>query len=142
MIMPKMSVGRYAGTPVDQLPNSYLRWLITQDFPMDIIDAAEGKLKESDYNDLYLNVSRHAMDMFSKRFLERWIQSEKCKGEKGEGFATFVAKYAQEAWDNGIDVSKHRHQDDGVVKEWKGIKWVFGINQNCPDYKDVITIME
>lgn len=140
--IPKMEVGRYAGNPIDQLPNSYLRWIIGQDFPKPILDAAKTKLSQSDYNDLYLHVSRHAIDMFSKRFLFKWLQSENDKGDAGDGLATFITKRAQEAWERGEDVSKHRHQDDGVVKALGGIQWVFGVNPNFPDYRDVITVME
>lgn len=132
-----MVVGRYAGKPIDQLPNSYLRWMITQDFPKDWLECARRKLEESDYNDLYLHVSRHAIDMYSLRFLSVW-QSEAPE----MGLGTFIAKRAEEAWTSGTDVSKHRHQDDGIVKEWRGIKWVFGVNPNYPDYKDVITVMD
>lgn len=140
--IPVITVGRYAGTPIDQLPNSYLRWMITQDFPKDWLACAKRKLEESDYNDLYLHVSRHTIDMFSKRFLFKWIQSENNKGDDGDGLATYVAKQAEEAWDKGTDVSKHRHETDGIVKEYKDIKWVFGVNPNFPDYRDVITVMQ
>ena len=138
---PIITVGRYSGTPIDKLPNSYLRWMITQDFPKNWLEFARRKLEESDYNDVYLNVSRHATDMFSKRFIEQWIQSESHKEDKGDGIATYIAKQAQEAWEKGADVSKHRHKDDGIVKNHKGIKWVFNVNPNYPDYKDVITVM-
>lgn len=136
-----MNVGRYVGVPVDQLPNSYLRWVIGQSFPKEILDAAKKKLEQSDYGDLYLNVSRHAIDMFSKRFLGRWLQSEGSKDEDADGLATFIAKHAQEAWENGTDVSKHRHQDDGTMKELNGIKWVFNVSPSYPDYRDLITVM-
>lgn len=141
-LIPIMKVGRYAGVPVDKLPNSYLRWIITQNFSRDILEAAKQKLGESDYNDLFLSVSRHTIDMFSKRFLHVWIESENPKGKEMDGIATFIAKRAQEAWDKGKDVSKHRHQSDGVIKELDGIKWVFGVNPNYPDYRDVITVMQ
>ena len=131
-----MEVGRYAGVSVDQLPNSYLRWLVTQDFSKDIVECAIKKLKESNYDDLYLCVSRHAIDMYSQRFLSVW-QSEAPE----MGLASFIAKRAEEAWKSGKDVSKHRHQDDGIIKEWRGINWVFHINPNYPDYRDVITVM-
>ncbi|KKK92168.1 hypothetical protein LCGC14_2705630 [marine sediment metagenome] len=137
---PIIIVGRYAGTPIDKLPNSYLRWMITQDFPKDWLEAARKKLKESDYNDLHLNVSRHAIDMFSKRFIDRWLNSESSRSD-GDGLATYMAKLAEKAWEKGKDVSKKRHKDDGIVKEYLGIKWVFGVNPNYPDYKDVITVM-
>ena len=139
--IPIMKVGRYAGVPVDKLPNSYLRWLITQNFSKDILEVAKRKLEDSDYNDLFLSVSRHAIDMFSKRFLSVWVESESSKGEKMDGLATFIAKRAQEAWDKGTDISKHRYQKDGVVKEYNNVKWVFGVNPNYPDYRDVITVM-
>ena len=135
-----ITVGRYAGTSIDKLPNSYLRWMITQDFPKEWLEAARKKLEESDYNDLYLNVSRHAIDMFSKRFIGMWIASESPKSN-GDGLATYIAKLAEKAWEKGKDVSKKRHKDDGIVKEYLGIKWVFGVNPNYPNYKDVITVM-
>lgn len=139
--IPKILVGRYYGTPIDQLPHSYLRWMLTQDFPKDWLECAKEKLEKSNYNDIHLNVSRHAIDMFSKRFLVFWIQSEGDKGEHGDGIATFIVKLAQEAWENGEDISKNRHQDDGIIKSWKSMKWVFNVSPHFPDYKDVITVM-
>lgn len=140
-IVPAMPVGRYVGRPVDELPNSYLRWVITQNFPKAVLEAAKKKLGASVYNDLYLNVSRHALDMFSKRFLFYWMKRENHKGDAGDGLATFVAKFSQEAWEKGRDVSKNRHQNDGIVKEYEGIQFVFCVNPNFPDYKEVVTVM-
>ena len=134
--IPVMHVGRYAGTPVDQLPNSYLRWIIAQDFPKDILECAKRKIASSDYNNEFIHVTRHALDMFSRRFLHLWGDDQ-----RDVGIATFVAKLAQVAWNDGSDVSKHRHANDGVVKLLGDIKWVFGVNQQFPDYKEVITIM-
>ena len=135
-----MVVGRYIGVPIDKLPNSYLRWLITQNFSKEILDVARKKLEESDYNDLFLNVSRHALDMFSIRFLDVWLNSQQKKIDE-MGLASFIAQLADQAWKEGKDVSKRRHKDDGIVKELEGIKWVFNVNPQCPDYKDVITVM-
>ena len=140
--IPVMEVGRYAGRRVDTLPLSYLRWVISQDFSKDILECAIEKLKNSEYNDLPIDVSRHAIDMFSKRFLALWVGSEGKKEEGAIGLASFIAILAQEAWEKGEDVSKYRHQDDGVVKRWKDIKWVFGVNPNYPDYLSVITVMD
>lgn len=139
---PVITVGRYAGKPIDQLPNSYLRWMITQDFPKEWLDAARKKLEKSDYNDTYLSVSRHAIDMFSKRFLHKWVTHLREGGEDADGIATFLVKLAEQAWESGEDVSKRRHKDDGIVKQWKGIRFVFGVNPNFPDFKDVITVMD
>lgn len=139
--IPIMSFGRYIGKRVDTLPNSYLRWIMTQnDFPKEILECAKDKLSKSEFNDKFIEVSRHALDMFSKRFLDRWLQHVK-NNPNAYGFATFVVISAQEAWDGGFDISKNRYENDGTVKECNGIKWVFGINQDYPDFKTVITVM-
>ena len=139
--IPIITVGKYAGTKIDALPNSYLRWMMTQDFPKEWLDCAKEKLEKSSYNNLDINVSRHTIDMFSKRFLSVWLQSESDKGEDADGLATFIAKLSQEAWEKGEDVSKYRHKDDGTVKLYKDIQWVFDVNPNYPDYCAVITVM-
>jgi len=137
---PIMEVGRYAGKPVDSLPNSYLRWVIMQDFEPEILEAAKRKLEQSQYDNTYLNISRHAVDMFSVRFLSKWLGSE-AYAETKIGLNSFITKLAERAWELGEDVSKNRHQDDGIVKEYEGIRFVFAVSEMFPDYKDVITIM-
>lgn len=139
--VPKINVGRYAGTPIDQLPNSYLRWMLTQKFPKDWLEVAKRKLAASPYSNDYLSISRHAFDQFSLRFLDRWQAYLGTEQVKHDGMGTFIAKEAERAWSEGIDRSKRRHQDDGVVKELDGIKWVFGVSPTFPDYKDLITVM-
>lgn len=141
--VPKITVGRYAGTPIDQLPNSYLRWMLNQKFPKEWLDIARRKLKQSPYHNEYLTISRHAYDQFSLRFIERWqrYMADPATGVNPDGIGTFVTKLAENAWREGRDVSKRRHQDDGVVKEWEGIRWVFGVSPTFPDYKELITVM-
>lgn len=140
-------MGRYVGTPIDQLPNSYLRWMIGQKFPKEWLEIAKKKLDGSDWSDEYIHVTRHALDMFSIRFLNRWLDNPHPHvahrpAQRAEGgLATFMAKLAQEAWEKGRDVSKRRHQDDGIVRVLDGIKWVFSVNAQFPDYREVITVM-
>lgn len=133
--IPKINVGKYAGTRIDQLPNGYLRWMLTQDFPKEWLEIARQKLKDSPYSDEFLSVSRHTYDQFSLRFMDKFVD----RPDKAIGLGTFVAKEALRAWKEGIDVSKHRHQDDGICKELDGIVWVFNVSPQFPDYKDVIT---
>lgn len=110
--------------------------MISQDFPKEWLDIARKKLSESPYSDEYLNVTRHAYDQFSLRFLSMW----QTDGQE-MGIGTFIVKRAEEAWKAGEDVSKHRHQDDGIVKLWRGVKWVFRVSPMFPDYKELITCM-
>ena len=136
---PIMPVGKYAGTRVDALPMSYLRWMMTQKFPKHLLDAAQKKLSTSIYSNEYLQVSRHAYDRFSLRFLDRWLRVVR-SGEK-VGLGTYVARKALEAYEKGEDISKRRHQDDGIVRLYEGIKWVFNTSHDFPDYRDLITVM-
>ena len=138
---PIIDIGRYAGKPIDQLPVSYLRWLIMQDFPKEWVDAAKKKVEASQFHNDHMGVSRHALDMFSMRHLDKWIDWLAKPESSPIGIASFVAKMAQEAWENGKDISKHRHQDDGITKEFRGIKFVFQVSSNFPEYKEVITCM-
>lgn len=141
-ISPTITVGRYAGKRIDQLPNSYLRWLIQQDFPKAWKDAAIEKLAQSKYSNEYLSISRHAYDMFSLRYMHLWNRTLHVKqASEHVGFGTFVATMAQEAWEKGEDVSKRRHQDDGICKQFQGIIWVFDVAPDFPDYKLVVTLM-
>lgn len=111
--------------------------MIGQDFPKMWLDIAREKLEKSQYNDTYLTVSRHAIDMYSKRFLGIWLK----RGQiSGDGLATFLVKHAEIAWKEGEDVSKRRHQHDGIVKSWEGICFVFNLNENFTDYKELITV--
>jgi hypothetical protein len=138
-----MPVGKYAGKPVDQLPLSYLRWMILQDFPPELLDAAKRKVESSQFHNDHVGVSRHALDMFSLRFLTRWVEFNRpLKLQDRLGLSTYVAKLAQAAWDTGVDVSKHRHQDDGVVKEMDGIRFVYDQSPHFPEYREVITVID
>lgn len=140
--IPVMTVGKYANMRMDKLPLSYLRWMMTQDFPKPWLAFAKKKLEASDFNDMKLSVTRHAIDMFSKRFIHVWIQSEGQKGDEGVGLASFIAMLADEAWEKGEYVRKPRHQDDGIVKELRGMRFVFKANPSFEEYRTVITIME
>lgn len=138
--IPIIQVGKFAGTPVDKLPLSYLRWMMTQHkFPKDVMEAARRKLDKSSFNNNTLYVTRHALDMFSLRFINRWYTYNATRDEP-LGLSSFVSHEAQEAWDNGNDVSKRRHSEDGVIRDYKGLQWVFAINYAYPEYKDVITV--
>jgi hypothetical protein len=129
---PVMPVGKYKGIAVSKLPVSYCRWILLQAFTPDIMEAAKKKVEASVFNNIHIGVSRHALDMFSLRFLDYW--------DKEVGLASFVANYAQRAWEEGVDVSKKRHQDDGIVKSLDGLRFVFIVSTYVPDYKEVITI--
>lgn len=135
--VPKMTFGKYLGVALDKLPNSYLRWLITSQakLPKEWIRIINEKLKSSEYEKTQLTISRHAIDMYSVRFLDRWV-------DRSIGLATHIVREADQAWLEGVNRSKKRHQDDSIIKEFDGIKFVFKTGENCIDYRELITIME
>lgn len=137
-----MQVGKYQGVPIDQLPASYCRWLLSQDFPVEILEIAKAKVDASPTYSEPLAVSRHALDRFSLRFLHKWFEYKGTMRTGYDGMATFLVKLATEAWEQGKDVSKNRHQDDGIVKQHKGILFVFNQSKQFPEYKELITVME
>lgn len=139
--IPNMTVGKYAGMRIDTLPNGYLRWMLSKDFPEEFLAIAREKLAASDHNDFDVEVTRHALDMFSKRFLHLWKRQIQDFGDDGDGIATFVAKMAQRAWEEGQAGRKPRHSGDGISKELEGVEFIFGINANYPEYKTVITVL-
>lgn len=137
--IPIITLGKYAGCRIDQLPNGYLRWMLTQDFPKLWLDYAKKKLEKSPFSNEAVSVSRHCLDQYSLRFLNRWRKNHRSPDGKLVGLASFVASEASQAWENGRDVSKHRHKDDGKAKEYDSIVWVFAQNPDFPEYLDVIT---
>lgn len=139
--MPVMKVGKFKGVRVDQLPMSYLRWLITQDFPPEIVEIAKKKIDGSDYYNDPISVTRHAIDTYSKRFINRWLETLKVMKDDTPGLATFIAMAAKEAWEHGSDTTLKRFTGEGIRRDFKGIRWVFNTNPRYPELKDVITVM-
>lgn len=106
------------------------------------MEIARKKVEASPIYNEPLSVSRHAIDRFSVRFLKDWTAYKVSRGTQDyDGIATFLVKQAEEAWANGRDVSKNRHQDDGIVKEYKGVKYVFNQSRTYPVYRELITVM-
>lgn len=140
--IPRITVGQYEGTPIDQLPVGYLRWMLGQDFPREWLEIAKAKVDASPLYKGSLVASKHAIDRYSLRFLKRWTAYRYGGKDNNDGIATFLVKQAEEAWNQGQDVSKNRHKDDGIVKYYKGILYVFNQGKEFPEYVELITVME
>lgn len=120
---PKMQFGKYKGTKVSDLPNSYLKWMLGQKFPEELLAIAREKLSTNKTVSHDLEVTRHAVDKFSLLYLGLWKQAP--YREYGLGLASYIAHVAMQAFHEGTDVSRKRHKDENVTKELNGIKYVF-----------------
>lgn len=130
-----MPFGKYQGMAVKSIPNSYLRWLITiDDVSEEIKKEAEEKLEASDYDSTDIQITRHAIDMFSKRFLEKW-------SDKKIGIATFVTRFAVDALAKGLMVTDQRPWGRGIKYFYDDMVWVFNWDDKYPEHKSLITIM-
>ena len=130
-----MPFGKYKGVEIKKINNSYLRWLLTiAGLPDDVREAASEKIKNSDFDQTDIQITRHALDMFSKRFLSRWE-------DRDIGLATFVARMAVKALKEGIEIKDNRKLERGLEILYENIIWVFNWPPEAPDYKSLITVM-
>ena len=135
--IPVITVGKYAGTKVDALPMSYLRWMLGQDFPEEWKQIARSKLGTDVMTKTQqVEVSRHAIDRFSLRHIQHWESRTNSK----TGMGTFLTEMAEKALLEGTDISKKRTKDDGQIFLYEGIKFVF-TNPNEP-IRTLITVMD
>lgn len=115
---------------------------MTQQFPKEWLEIAKKKVEASDFNDSNLSLTRHAIDMFSKRSLNLWLAHREENTDGYDGFATFIVKMAQRAWEEGTSGGAPRHANDGIKKKLGDLVFVFSVNPDFPDYKQVVTIMD
>lgn len=137
MEIPTMPYGKYKGTKIDQLPNSYLKWMLGHDFPEEYLRYARKKVNSNITSSIDINVTRHALDKFSLKYMHLWKPVKLGNGVY-EGFASYVARVAYEALESGEDVSKHRRNDDETRKKKDEVTYVFNSKGT---YKTLITVI-
>lgn len=130
-----MPFGKFKGMAVKSIPNSYLRWLITiEDVPDVVREEAKLKLEISDFDNTDIEITRHALDMFSKRFLYKWT-------DRSVGLGTFVANMSIEAQTKGRMIADNRPWGKGVKFFYDDIIWVLTWHEDLPQFKSLITVM-
>lgn len=125
--IPVMPYGKYKGKKVDTLPMSYLRWILAQKFPKDIMAVARAKVGANPSSKRMIDCTRHAIDSFSLRYLDRWKRyvNDGTMVMHSVGIASFLAELAYEAYEKGEDVSLSRHKDEELRKKFQDIIFVF-----------------
>lgn len=135
--IPTMRVGKYRGIRMDKLPNSYLRWVLAHPFDEEYLAYARKKVATNPTVAWNINVTRHAVDSFSLRFIDTWRTPRKVMGMQ-EGLGSYIARMAVEALKYGKDVTKHRRNDDEPVLLYKEIHFVF--NDKKSEMRTLITV--
>ena len=95
------------------------------------MEAARLKLKVLERTtDVDIQITGHAFDQFSLRFIDVW--------DKTVGISTFLRELAQKALEKGEDISTRKNKTDRVIY-YQGIKFVFNRDE---DSRVLITVME
>lgn len=136
--VPLMPAGKYKGVPVDKLPLSYCRWMLTQKFSPDIVKIARAKVEASPLKKKEIAVSVHAIDKFSLLYHDRWLSEGK---PNNIGLGEYVIQLGTQALMLGKKLSTVGRPDDTNKRyEFDGVVYVFGFNDGTPDYKELVTL--
>lgn len=120
----KVDFGRHKGELYTRLPVSYLNWMVNSDHSRK--EIAQAELKRRGTTMPTLELSGHAIDRFSQRFLERWNILK----ENDEGLNSWLLKRAAEAYSL---------LEEGETKvTYMDIKWVFDLGTCYPTLKTVM----
>lgn len=123
----RIEFGKHSGERWTRLPIGYLVWLINEG--TQVAHIAQAELDRRGYTPpTDLVVSDHAVDRASLYCRKAWREHSK----KDEGMMTWLKREAQTAYELADP------QDDDLVAEYIGIKWVFARGELFPTLKTVI----
>lgn len=137
--------GKHDGETLQRVPVGYLRWAVTNQIDRRLQTdegrvqfhvLAERELKRRGERTDTIEISAHALDRISTRFLEEYIKTRKeIMPGKREGIYTWSERLAAEA----VEIARQRGQDEGVVRiTHEEIRWVFDFSMALPVLKTVI----
>lgn len=124
-----ISFGRHKGTRFTRLPISYLKWMVCQRTQAHEIAAAE--LKRREVVTPKVEISGHAIDRFSQKFLTVWEDWRlTANHDTYEGLHAFLVRLAEEA-------AQRAHFQRADVVQHHGVLWVFELGGVWPVLKTV-----
>lgn len=123
----KVDFGRHRGQLYTRLPISYLRWMINTDHSRK--EYAEAELIRRGTPNPELEVSIHAMDRFSEKYIWKWLDLEQPR----KGLNSWLIEQAGAALVHGNKDSK-----DPNRIAYMGITYVF---EECDLWPVVKTIL-
>lgn len=120
-----MQGGKCKGAPITHVPVSYLRWMVGS-YHCDAKQAAQ-ELHRRGTVIPEIEISYHAIDRFSQRFLQRWFDHRK----SGEGIYAYIHRIAKFAWGRIKD-----YPDKDKIKI-KGMTFIFERETKWPILKTI-----
>ena len=121
---PVIPAGKYRGLKVSSLTKGQLFWVLGQKFSPERMSIAKLKYETMSHCDVPIEVTRHAYDAFSLRFLGIWQESNLGKLGVLKGIGTFISEVAQEALVSGENISKPKDRTTRTIL-YRDIKFVF-----------------
>lgn len=112
----KMEYGVHKGVEITKVPVNYLNWMVG--IGHEKVQEARKELDRRGSITPDLDISPHALNRFSERFLDRFIMRQ----NKAEGIHTFLYRMARKA----ATLAKRR----GVsIVKYEGIRFVFEMDK-------------
>ena len=123
-----MPNGVHAGELISRVPTQYLKWMVNARHTS--AAEAEKEMKRRGTSTPTLEVSGHAIDRASLKFLDVWNRLR--SGD--EGLWSWLHREAANAHAHG---KKHRDQEGRY--EWEGLSWRFVEDAAWPVLKTVVS---
>jgi len=140
----KINFGKYDGESLMRVPVSYLKWAVTNGVDrmlrtptgaQPFHELAKAELTRRGERTDSVEISAHAIDRVSTRFLEDYIKTKReVSPGKWEGLYSWIERHAAKAAEKSIQAS-------GIVRiNHVGICWVFDFSMALPVLKTVVHI--
>lgn len=141
-----VNFGKHKGERITRLPPSYLRWAMNTECDAQVYlpnmtryvafhEAAQAELARRGERMGDVEISGHAVDSFSARFLDYYQENRRPRMENGdpEGLYTFMERQASHIinFTPGFVPDNPREGEKKEV-EFEGIKWAFQVDLAVP----------
>lgn len=121
--------GKYRDQLLTRVPVGYLRWAVQNEVELKVeldggrvaplFQVAKVEIERRGERLGEIEVSPHAIDRLSERFLGIWHEHG-----AGTGLYSWAERAALEAWEKRHDLEAQQQEDGAWQIPWKGIVWV------------------
>ncbi len=130
-----LDFGRHKGQLITRVPVGYLKWMVREHHDPDGFAAAELARRGTELP--AIEVSGHAIDRFTQRYLYLWTEHVADTGED-VGLWTYLNRRATAAWAAMLADVNTRKEEPEIKVTHEGERWVFA---NQGEWPVVMTVM-